>query len=156
MMTTVWYLAARFVKRCKSSRRQGVQSMQLMSIGAQTRCVSRWHYIPDAQIIVVSNREALRPQPHRRRNSAANARKRPRLGYRASDAVMRRSWVSHGSGSADRDVVDAKDCIRVPPASTASVPQCWPQSACDSSRAQGIARQARARQVRRRPGAACR
>jgi trehalose-6-phosphate synthase len=38
----------------------------------------------------------------------------------AIEPIMRAcggAWIAHGSGSADRDVVDAGDCIRVPPAS---------------------------------------
>jgi trehalose 6-phosphate synthase len=73
--------------------------------------------LPDAEIIVVSNRE---PYIH---NHAAEeiALQMPASGLVAAiEPVMRACggvWVAHGSGSADRDVVDAKDCIRVPPAS---------------------------------------
>jgi trehalose 6-phosphate synthase len=40
----------------------------------------------------------------------------------AIEPVMRACggvWIAHGSGTADRDVVDANDRIRVPPASPA-------------------------------------
>jgi trehalose-6-phosphate synthase len=73
--------------------------------------------LPDAEIIVVSNRE---PYIH---NHAADgiALQMPASGLvSAIEPVMRScggTWVAHGSGSADRDVVDARDCIRVPPAS---------------------------------------
>ena len=36
----------------------------------------------------------------------------------ALDALMRERggvWIAHGSGAADRDVVDAGDCVAVPP-----------------------------------------
>jgi trehalose-6-phosphate synthase len=71
----------------------------------------------DAEIIVVSNRE---PYIHNR-VAGGIALQMPASGLVAAiEPVMRACggiWVAHGSGSADRDVVDAKDCIRVPPAS---------------------------------------
>jgi trehalose-6-phosphate synthase len=73
--------------------------------------------LPDTEIIVVSNRE---PYIH---NRAANGIvvQIPASGLVAAiEPIMRAcggAWIAHGSGSADRDVVDAGDCIRVPPAS---------------------------------------
>jgi len=72
--------------------------------------------LPDAEIIVVSNRE---PYIH---NHAPDgiALQIPASGLVAAiEPVMRAcggTWIAHGSGSADRDVVDR---IRVPPASPA-------------------------------------
>lgn len=68
-----------------------------------------------AKLIAVSNRE---PYIHTR--SAAGIR----CGTAASgltaaiDPILRASggfWVAHGSGNADREVVDARDSVRVPP-----------------------------------------
>jgi len=67
------------------------------------------------QVIVVSNRE---PYIHER-NADGIIVKRPASGLvTAVEPVMRAcsgTWVAHGSGSADRDVVDAGDRVPVPP-----------------------------------------
>ncbi|MDO9285938.1 MAG: trehalose-6-phosphate synthase [Aquabacterium sp.] len=67
------------------------------------------------QVIVVSNRE---PYSHER-GAAGVVVKRPASGLvTAVEPVMRAcsgTWVAHGSGSADRDVVDAHDRVLVPP-----------------------------------------
>ena len=67
------------------------------------------------QVIVVSNRE---PYIHERSADGVIV-KRPASGLvTAVEPVMRAcsgTWVAHGSGSADRDVVDASDRVRVPP-----------------------------------------
>jgi trehalose 6-phosphate synthase len=67
------------------------------------------------QVIVVSNRE---PYIHER-TAEGIVVKRPASGLvTAVEPVMRAcsgTWVAHGSGSADRDVVDAGDRVLVPP-----------------------------------------
>jgi trehalose-6-phosphate synthase len=67
------------------------------------------------QVIVVSNRE---PYIHERMPSGVMV-KRPASGLvTAVEPVMRAcsgTWVAHGSGSADRDVVDSHDRVTVPP-----------------------------------------
>lgn len=67
------------------------------------------------EVIVVSNRE---PYIHQREGDAIVV-KRPASGLvTAVEPVMRAcsgTWIAHGSGSADRDVVDANDHVRVPP-----------------------------------------
>jgi len=67
------------------------------------------------QVIVVSNRE---PYIHERAEAGVVV-KRPASGLvTAVEPVMRAcsgTWVAHGSGSADRDVVDAADRVAVPP-----------------------------------------
>jgi trehalose 6-phosphate synthase len=67
------------------------------------------------QVIVVSNRE---PYLHERTDAGIVVR-RPASGLvTAVEPVMRAcsgTWIAHGSGSADRDVVDANDRIGVPP-----------------------------------------
>jgi trehalose 6-phosphate synthase/phosphatase len=68
------------------------------------------------QVIVVSNRE---PYIHERSKDGAVVVKRPASGLvTAVEPVMRAcsgTWIAHGSGSADRDVVDANDRVPVPP-----------------------------------------
>ncbi len=67
------------------------------------------------QVIVVSNRE---PYIHET-GAAGVVVKRPASGLvTAVEPVMRAcsgTWVAHGSGSADREVVDGHDRVRVPP-----------------------------------------
>jgi trehalose 6-phosphate synthase len=67
------------------------------------------------QVIVVSNRE---PYIHEKTNPGVVV-KRPASGLvTAVEPVMRAcsgTWIAHGGGSADREVVDAHDRVRVPP-----------------------------------------
>lgn len=71
--------------------------------------------LPGSEVIVVSNRE---PYMHEREGDEIVVR-RPASGLvsalepiiRATDGI----WIAHGSGSADRDVVDADDHVAVPP-----------------------------------------
>ena len=71
--------------------------------------------LPGAEVIAVSNRE---PYIHNRNNGSI-ALQIPASGLVAAlEPVMRAcggKWIAHGSGSADRETVDARDHIRVPP-----------------------------------------
>jgi trehalose 6-phosphate synthase len=73
----------------------------------------------DVQFIVVSNRE---PYIHRRQDNAIEC-VQPASGLAtALDPIMRASggtWVAHGSGDADRLVVDELDHVAVPPSEPA-------------------------------------
>jgi trehalose 6-phosphate synthase len=75
--------------------------------------------LPRAQVIVVSNRE---PYIHNHSDNGI-ALQIPASGLVAAlEPVMRAcggTWIAHGSGSADRDTVDATDRVRVPPADPA-------------------------------------
>lgn len=68
------------------------------------------------KFIVVSNRE---PFVHRRRDDGTVECIRPASGMAtALHPIMMASggtWIAHGSGTADRDVVDENDCVMVPP-----------------------------------------
>ncbi len=68
------------------------------------------------QVIVVSNRE---PYIHERAPDGSVVVKRPASGLvTAVEPVMRAcsgTWIAHGSGSADRSVVDRRDGVAVPP-----------------------------------------
>jgi trehalose 6-phosphate synthase len=75
--------------------------------------------LPDTEVIVVSNRE---PYIHNRTQEGPEgtiAVQIPASGLVAAmEPIMRAcggTWVAHGSGSADRETVDARDCIAVPP-----------------------------------------
>jgi trehalose 6-phosphate synthase len=71
--------------------------------------------LPQSQILVVSNRE---PYIHNRVDDKV-ALQIPASGLVAAlEPVMRACggvWIAHGSGSADRETVDKRDHIRVPP-----------------------------------------
>jgi len=73
------------------------------------------HELRGQEVIVVSNRE---PYIHIRKGDAIEVR-RPASGLvTALEPIMRTcsgTWIAHGSGSADRDVVDRHDRIGVPP-----------------------------------------
>ncbi|MFZ1106166.1 MAG: trehalose-6-phosphate synthase [Hyphomicrobiaceae bacterium] len=72
-------------------------------------------HLPGAEVLAVSNRE---PYIHNVHNGSV-ALQIPASGLVAAlEPVMRAcggTWVAHGSGSADRETVDARDHIRVPP-----------------------------------------
>ena len=73
------------------------------------------HELRDQEVIVVSNRE---PYIHMRKGEVIEVR-RPASGLvTALEPIMRTcsgTWIAHGSGSADREVVDRHDRIGVPP-----------------------------------------
>jgi len=79
--------------------------------------LARWarDHMPDRELIVVSNRE---PYSHQRLRGGIRAVRNAGGLTVALDAVMQALggvWVAHGSGNADRDVVDAEDRVACPP-----------------------------------------
>ena len=68
------------------------------------------------QVIVVSNRE---PYMHEKQDDGSLVVRRPASGLvTAVEPVMRAcsgTWIAHGSGSGDRDVVDRHDRVALPP-----------------------------------------
>jgi trehalose 6-phosphate synthase/phosphatase len=72
--------------------------------------------LPGVEVFVVSNRE---PYIHNRATDGSIVLQRPASGLvTALEPIMRAcrgTWVAHGGGSADRETVDSKDCIAVPP-----------------------------------------
>jgi trehalose 6-phosphate synthase len=73
-------------------------------------------YFPGEKVIVLANRE---PYIHQRNKSGAIEVVHPASGLvTAVEPVLRACsgvWVAHGSGSADRESVDRRDRVRVPP-----------------------------------------
>ena len=72
-------------------------------------------HLPGRQLIVVSNRE---PYSHGHTENGIRAVRNSGGLTVALDAVMQAlggTWVAHGSGDADRDVVDAYDRVSCPP-----------------------------------------
>ncbi|MFO0631908.1 MAG: trehalose-6-phosphate synthase [Nannocystaceae bacterium] len=75
------------------------------------------HHLQGERVVVVANRE---PYMHRRAAGSGEIEViHPASGLvTALEPVMRAcsgTWVAHGSGNADRDTVDARDRVRVPP-----------------------------------------
>jgi trehalose 6-phosphate synthase len=72
--------------------------------------------LPDAEVLVVSNRE---PYIHNHRGDGTSILQIPASGLVAAlEPVMRAcggTWIAHGSGSGDKEMVDAHDRLRVPP-----------------------------------------
>ncbi|MFO1132172.1 MAG: trehalose-6-phosphate synthase [Hyphomicrobiales bacterium] len=75
--------------------------------------------LPEAEIIILSNRE---PYIHNRSGDTVELQTPASGLVSALEPVMRAcggTWIAHGSGSADREVVDGGDRIAVPPADPA-------------------------------------
>ena len=75
--------------------------------------------LPRAEVLVVSNRE---PYIHNRSGGRVVVQSPASGLVSALEPVMRAcggTWIAHGSGSADRDMVDASDRVRVPEPSPA-------------------------------------
>lgn len=71
--------------------------------------------LPNSEVIVVSNRE---PYIHNRANGKV-AIQRPASGVvTALEPIVRAcggTWIAHGSGTADKEMVDSHNCLQVPP-----------------------------------------
>jgi trehalose 6-phosphate synthase len=71
--------------------------------------------LPNSEVLIVSNRE---PYIHDRKDGKITVH-RPASGVVTALEPITRAcsgiWIAHGSGSADKDMVDANDCIAVPP-----------------------------------------
>jgi trehalose 6-phosphate synthase len=75
--------------------------------------------LPGAEVIIVSNRE---PYIHDRTEAGVELQTPASGLVSALEPVMQAcggTWIAHGSGTADRDVVDADDRIDVPPSAPA-------------------------------------
>jgi trehalose 6-phosphate synthase len=98
----------------RSDRREGGDGLQVQWT-PQTLHRLLEERLPGTEIIAVSNRE---PYIHNRLYGSVSLQI-PASGLVAAlEPVMRAcggTWIAHGSGSADRDTVDAHDHIRVPP-----------------------------------------
>lgn len=73
--------------------------------------------LPGAEVFIVSNRE---PYIHNYEGDAIKLQTPASGLVSALEPVMRAcggTWIAHGSGTADKDTVDAFDRVRVPPAS---------------------------------------
>jgi trehalose 6-phosphate synthase len=74
--------------------------------------------LPGAEVLVVSNRE---PYIHNHAADGQVVLQTPASGLvSALEPVMRATggcWIAHGSGSADREMVDGRDSVAVPPGS---------------------------------------
>jgi trehalose 6-phosphate synthase len=91
-----------------------------------TLSVALANELPGAEVIVVSNRE---PYIHNRTENGIQLQIPASGLVSALEPVTRAcrgTWIAHGSGSADRDVVDANDRVAVPPnAPTYTLRRVW-------------------------------
>ena len=104
----------RVVREIEESHRAEIEYSENFTPAALQHIVRDSLGQPD--MLVVSNRE---PYIHNRRADGSIEVQRPASGMvSALEPVMRAcsgTWVAHGSGTADRAVVDRGDCIDVPP-----------------------------------------
>jgi trehalose 6-phosphate synthase len=101
------------VKEMEASRRLLDDSR--MSWNATTLREILKKQLSGERVIVASNRE---PYIHNRQGEAIRVQKPASGLVTALEPILRAcsgTWVAHGSGNADREVVDAHDRIRVPP-----------------------------------------
>lgn len=80
-----------------------------------TLCQLLQNELPNTQVMIISNRE---PYIHNCVNGQMTLQLPASGLVSALEPVMRTCrgiWIAHGSGSADRETVDSKDRIRVPP-----------------------------------------
>ncbi|MFO1151246.1 MAG: trehalose-6-phosphate synthase [Alsobacter sp.] len=82
----------------------------------ETLSIALANELPGQEVIVVSNRE---PYIHNRQTDGSISLQIPASGLvSALEPVTRAckgTWIAHGSGSADRETVDANDRVAVPP-----------------------------------------
>ncbi len=82
---------------------------------AQRLCIYLGNKLKGARLFIASNRE---PYMHVHKGNAIEAVVPASGLVTALEPVLRASdgtWVAHGSGDADRRMVDARNCMRVPP-----------------------------------------
>src|SRR5262249_14332755 len=104
---------AAMVKSLDSERRMRDEA-QISWLPETLRTILR-EDLKGEEILLVSNRE---PYIHTRRGGEIVVRRRASGLVTALEPVMRAcsgTWIAHGSGDADRDVVDAQDRVMVPP-----------------------------------------
>jgi trehalose 6-phosphate synthase len=113
-----------FLREAEQDRQRGA-ALQI-AWSADTLRLLATEELPGADIIVVSNRE---PYIHNRTEDGIELQTPASGLVTAIEPIMRAcggTWIAHGSGSADRDTVDASDRLRVPPGSSAySLRRIW-------------------------------
>jgi len=100
------------VERLVGEREEGVRAGPW---GPERLRAALTHHLQGERVVILANRE---PYIHERTADGIRV-VHPASGLvTALEPVMRACsgvWVAHGSGSADRDMVDARDIVRVPP-----------------------------------------
>ena len=103
--------AARASAQQEARLREEAQS----SWTAERLAISLRTKLKGSRLFVVSNRE---PYMHTRKGSVLQAMVPASGLVTALEPILRAcdgTWVAHGSGDADRETVDARNCVRVPP-----------------------------------------
>ena len=101
------------VRELEADRRMRDES-QITWSPASLKTILHEHLSGD-EILIVSNRE---PYIHTKRGQKIDVQLPASGLISALEPVMRACsgvWIAHGSGSADREVVDSRDHVRVPP-----------------------------------------
>jgi trehalose 6-phosphate synthase len=101
------------VKEMEASRQQ-LDDTRMTWNATTLREILKKH-LSGERVIVVSNRE---PYIHNRKGEVIKVQKPASGLVTALEPILRAcsgTWVAHGSGNADRDVVDGNDRVRVPP-----------------------------------------
>lgn len=101
------------VRDLEADRRMRDES-QITWTPASLRAILR-EYLAGDEILIVANRQ---PYIHNRRDQKIEIQVPASGLVSALEPVMRACsgiWIAHGNGSADREVVDARDHVRVPP-----------------------------------------
>jgi trehalose 6-phosphate synthase len=112
--------AATFAQTLVAARASAEQEARLRHAAdsfwtAQRLCVYLGHKLKGARLFIASNRE---PYMHVRRGKSVEAIVPASGLVTALEPVLRAcdgTWVAHGSGDADRETVDHRHCLRVPP-----------------------------------------
>jgi alpha,alpha-trehalose-phosphate synthase [UDP-forming] len=103
--------AARSAAEKEAQLRDAAESMwtaERLSVHVRSR-------LGDSRLFAVSNRE---PYSHTRKGKSLEVVVPPSGLVTALEPVLHAcdgTWVAHGNGDADREVVDERDCLRVPP-----------------------------------------
>ena len=108
---------ARFLQAAQASAEQEAQLRQAAdsSWTAERLSVCMKHKLKGSRLFIASNRE---PYMHVRRGKSIEAIVPASGLVTALEPVLRAcdgTWVAHGSGDADLQMVDARNCLRVPP-----------------------------------------
>ncbi len=112
--------AASFAQTLAAARASAEQEARLRQANdscwtAERLCVYLGAKLKGARLFIASNRE---PYVHVRKGKTVEAVVPASGLVTALEPVLRAcdgTWVAHGSGDADRETVDARNCLRVPP-----------------------------------------
>lgn len=120
MFRLLTHEATHFARSLTDARASAEQEARLRQAGesswtAERLAVCLRTKLKDSRMFVVSNRE---PYMHKRQGKTIEAVVPASGLVTGIEPILRAcdgTWVAHGSGNADRETVDARNCLRVPP-----------------------------------------